>query len=77
MTPIVHPTGLGTARHGWRRNLGLDEDLDDAKFTLVECSVQFGHIFKRNPMGDHERGVELSGDDVVVENLVPIQMNGS
>ena len=77
MTPIVHPSGLGTPRHRWRRSLGLDKDFDDAKLSLVKRVVQFGHVFERNPMSDHERRVELSGDDVVVENLSPVQMNGS
>jgi hypothetical protein len=76
-TPILHLAGLGTARHGWRRGLGLSEDLDDAKFTFVKLVVHFGHIFKRDSMRDHEGRVELSGDDVVVEDLVPVQMNGS
>jgi len=77
MNPIIHPCGLGTPKHGWRRSLGLDEDFDDAKLALVKHVVQFGHVFERNPMGDHEPRVELSGDDVIVENLAPVQMNGS
>ena len=75
--PIVHSTGLGAARHGWRRSFGFDKDFNNAKFTFVEYLVQSGHIFERNPMGDHECRVELSGDDVIPEDLVPIQMNGS
>ena len=77
MAPIVHPTRLGASRHGWRRSVGLDKYLDDTKFALVERLVQFVHILERDPVGDHERRVELSGDDVVLEDLVPVQMNGS
>lgn len=52
--------------------MGLDKYLDDTKFALVERLVQFVHILERDPVGDHERRVELSGDDVVVEDLVPV-----
>ena len=76
-TPILHLAGLGTASHGWRRSIGLNEDLDDAKFTFVKLVVHFGHSFKWDPMSDHEGRVEFSGDDVVVEDFVPVQMNGS
>ena len=77
MTSIIHSGGLEQPGHKWRGSLGLDKDFNDAEFTLVKRVVQFGHIFERNPMGDHERRVELSRDDVVVENLAPIQMDGS
>jgi len=77
MAPIIHPSSLGKAGHGWRRSLGLDKDLDDTGFTFVERVVQFGHIFEGNPVCDHERRVELSGNYVVIENLAPVQMNGS
>ena len=77
VSPIIHPSGLWAPRHRWRRSLGLDKDFDDAEFALVKRVVQFGHVFERNPMGDHEPRVELSGDNVIVENLTPVQMNGS
>jgi len=77
MTPVIHPSSLGQSSHRWRGSLGLNKDFDNAEFTLVERVVQFGHIFERNPMGDHERRVKLSGDDVIVENLAPVQMDGS
>ena len=75
MTPIIHPRGLGKAGHRRRRCLGLDKDFDDTKFTPVKRVVQLGHIFEWNPMCDHERRVELSGDDILVENLSPVRMN--
>lgn len=53
----------------------LDEYFDDAKFTLVECLVQFSHVFERCSVGDHERWVKLSGDDIAVEDLVPVQVD--
>lgn len=77
MAPVAHPTGVGTASHGRRRSLGLDEDLDNAKLTFVEYLIQFGHILEWNPMGDHERRIELPGNDVILQDLVPIQVNGS
>lgn len=52
--------------------MGLDEHLDDAKLALVGHLVQFAHILERNPVSDHERRVELSRDDVVVQGLVPV-----
>ena len=77
MTPIIHSGGLEQPGRRWRGSLGLDEDFDDAESTLVKRVVQFGHIFERNPMGGHERRVELSRDDVVVEDLVPVQVDWS
>jgi len=75
-TPIIHTASLGTAGHGRGRRLGLDKHLENADLAFVVHAIQFGHIFKRNPVGDHKRRVELSGDDVVLEDLVPVQMDG-
>lgn len=73
--PVIHAASLGASSHGLRRSVRLDENLDDAKFTLVKCVVQFSHILERHSVSDHERRVKLSGDDIVVENLVPVQVD--
>ena len=73
--PIVHPTGFGATRHGWRGSLGFDEYLDDAKLTLVEYLVQLSHVREWDTMSYHECRVELPGDDVVVEDFLPVRVD--
>ena len=73
--PTVHPTSFRATRHGWRRGLGLDEYLDDAKLTLVEYLVQLSHVREWDTMSYHESRVELPRDDVVVEDFLPVRVD--
>jgi hypothetical protein len=73
--PIVHPTDPRSTRHGWRRGLGFDEYLDKAKFALVEYLVQFSHVREWDSVSYHERRVELPGDDIVVEDFLPVRVD--
>ena len=55
---------------------GLDKDLLNASESLVEGVVEILEVLEGDSVRDHERRVELASHDVIVEDRLPVGMNG-
>lgn len=61
-----------------RRETSFDKGFDDPVLLLVHLEVAFGHIFERNTVADDQVArIDLASLEVVVQDHVPVQMNGS
>lgn len=56
--------------------IGLNEDLDNTGVSLVKLLVELGEILNWHSVSDQRSNIKLLGHDVIVENLLPVKVDG-